>query len=76
MSIEIHTGERFFWLNEALKYIDISNIEIIERIFYIGLASKGSISLSDVRNMDSKQYKFVNDKTKEIIKSLYGDREK
>ena len=76
MSIEIHTGERFFWLNEALKYIDISNIEIIERIFYIGLASKGVFSFKDIRNMDSKEYKFINDKTKEIIKSLYGDSEK
>jgi hypothetical protein len=59
-------------MNEAIQVIDFSEEEVIRDITGVGLASKGAIKLSDLREMTLKDYDTVIERSNDIIKKLYG----
>ena len=71
LNATIITGEHggIFWL-ESIKLIDFKMKNIIEDSFFVGLSSKGAITMKDLMAMDYIDYKYAVDRSIAICKKL------
>ena len=64
------------WLNTAISFLDLSQKELLFEAFYIGLASKGSITFDNLKSMEMDNYKYCLKLKDDILKQLYGEEKK
>jgi len=56
-----------------MRLIDIDDFYLIDVCLLAGLAAKGAFSYQDVRKMKIKHFKYLEIKSRERAKELYGD---
>ena len=55
---------------ESILYIDLDEFSLIATAFTVGRASRGSITVSDLRAMTYKEFSFTDARARELLKAM------
>ena len=61
----------FFWLNEAIRYIDFDERTLLSECIVIGQATHGILKYEDIRSLQFSEYSFLVNECKTFLEEMY-----